>query len=615
MPNPIESYALIGDCESAALVSRDGSIDWLCWPRFDSGALFAALLGDRHNGQWSLAPSDKAVCKRRYRDRTLILDTEFETTAGQAVVTDFMPLKTQSNNHLVRIVRGVRGQVRMRLAIAFRFDYGSIVPWVTKGATGHEIKAVAGPDMALLRADVPLVAEGLCHFSEFSVAEGECVSFVLSFGSSFSAPPKPVDPECALRRTERAWRDWCENYKESGQYADQVLRSLITLKALTYKPTGGLVAAPTTSLPEVIGGERNWDYRYCWLRDTTFTLLALLNSGFTQEAIAWQQWLQRAVAGEPASVQIMYGLGGERRLPEWEVPWLAGYEASSPVRIGNAAAGQLQLDIYGEVMDALYHAQLRGLTAPGSSWDLQCKLVEHLEAIWQQPDEGIWEVRGGRRHFTHSKVLEWVAFDRAVRSMETFGLEGPIDRWRALRDRIHRLVLEHGYDSERGAFVQSFGSKTLDASALLIPLVGFLPATDPRVLSTIAAIERELMSDGLIRRYDSHSGADGLRGDEGAFLACSFWFADNLVLTGQREKAKAMFERLLALGNDVGLFAEEYDTRAGRMLGNFPQAFSHVALINTAHNLDEAEKPAEQRSGKAEAIGPRATSDNERQEP
>jgi GH15 family glucan-1,4-alpha-glucosidase len=597
MTNRIEDYALIGDCETAALVGRDGSIDWLCWPRFDSGAVFAAMLGNPDNGRWSIAPEDEtARISRAYRGNTLILQTDIATADGEVTLIEFMPLRLEGTSHVVRIVKGRRGRVEMRTELVLRFDYGLIVPWVTR-LGDNCIKAIAGPDMAILWSSTPLKADGFRHCAAFTVSAGETATFVLGYGPSFHPLPEPIQPLQALAQTEEAWGKWSGGYKGTGDYRKEVLRSLITLKALTYRPTGGVVAAPTTSLPEKVGGERNWDYRYCWLRDATFTLLALLNCGFEEEANAWRTWLRHAVAGDPAQLQIMYGLAGERRLDEWEVPWLAGFEGARPVRIGNAAAKQLQLDIFGEVMDALFQSGAAGLAAAGLEWDLQRKLVEHLETIWQEPDEGLWEVRGGRRQFTHSKVMAWVAIDRAIKSVERFGVEGPVARWRSLRAKIHRQVCKEGYDTRIGSFVQSYGSTDLDASALLIPLVGFLPPTDPRVKTTADAIERNLMVDGLICRYDTRRTKDGLRAGEGAFLACSFWFVDNLVLLGRRDEAKELFGRLLGLCNDVGLLPEEYDPIAGRMLGNFPQAFSHVALINTAHNLSTPEKPAEQRSG------------------
>ncbi len=597
MVGRIEDYALIGDCETAALVGSDGSIDWLCWPRFDSGAVFAALVGDCGNGHWQIAATDASTRRsRRYRGNTLILETELVTADGTATLIEFMPLRAQGTSHIVRIVQGRRGRVAMHTRLMLRFDYGSIVPWVTR-LDDNTIKAIAGPDMAVLRTTVDLKADGFSHSAQFSVAAGETATFVLGYGPSFHALPEPIEPLAALAETEAAWAEWTAGYRPAGRYAEEVLRSLITLKALTYRPTGGIVAAPTTSLPEKPGGTRNWDYRYCWLRDATFTLLALMNCGFEGEAEAWRTWLQHAVAGNPAQVQIMYGLAGERRLDEWEIAGLGGYQGAKPVRIGNAAAKQLQIDIFGEVMDALFQSADGGLAPKGTEWNLQVKLVEHLETIWQESDQGLWEVRGGPRQFTHSKVMAWVAFDRAVKSIESFHLQGPLARWRKLREQIHAEVCERGYNPRLGAFVQSYGATDLDASALLIPLVGFLPPHDPRVCSTLEAIRRHLMVDGLVHRYDTHRSADGLPAGEGAFLACSFWFADNLVLLGRRQEAQELFEHLLTLRNDVGLLAEEYDPIAKRMLGNFPQAFSHVALINTAYNLAKPDKPAEQRSG------------------
>jgi GH15 family glucan-1,4-alpha-glucosidase len=604
MVSPIEDYALIGDCETAALVSRDGSIDWLCWPRFDSGAVFAALLGDDGNGHWLIAPADAAARRsRQYRGNTLVLETEIVTADGAATLIEFMPLRTGGTSHIVRIVQGRRGCVAMHTCLMLRFDYGSIVPWVTRLNDGT-IKAIAGPDMAVLTTNVELKAEGFSHRATFSVGAGETATFVLGYGSSFQPLPEALCAFAALAETEKAWGTWAAAYRPAGKYAQETLRSLITLKALTYRPTGGIVAAPTTSLPESPGGTRNWDYRYCWLRDATFTLLALMNCGFVGEAEAWRTWLQHAVAGNPAQVQIMYGLAGERRLDEWEIPSLAGYQGARPVRIGNAAAKQLQIDIFGEVMDALFQSGAGGQAPQVTEWNLQLKLLEHLETIWREPDQGLWEVRGGPRHFTHSKVMAWVALDRAIKSVENFQVEGPLERWCKLRDDIHAEVCERAYDAKLGAFVQSYGARELDASALLIPLVGFLPPSDPRVRSTLEAIRRHLMVDGLVHRYDTRSSKDGLPAGEGAFLACSFWFADNLVLLGQRQEAQDLFEHLLGVRNDVGLMSEEYDPVAKRMLGNFPQAFSHVALINTAYNLAKPEKPAEQRSGARPAPQP-----------
>ncbi|WP_119462442.1 glycoside hydrolase family 15 protein [Rhodospirillaceae bacterium SYSU D60014] len=597
MPSRIEDYALIGDCETAALVARDGSIDWLCWPRFDSGACFAALLGGPEHGRWRLAPSG-AVRRttRRYRDGTLILETEFETDEGAVTLIDFMPLRGVASD-LVRMVVGRRGQVSMRMELVARFDYGALVPWVSRLEDGS-LRAIAGPDMLILRTTVPTHGEGLTTVADFTVSDGETACFVLTYARSHQLPPTRLDPERALADTERFWRDWSSRCNPTREWSDAVTRSLITLKALTSRPTGGIVAAPTTSLPEQIGGTRNWDYRFCWLRDTTFTLMALMDAGYYDEAQAWRDWLLRAVAGSPSQIQIMYGLAGERRLTELEIPWLPGYEQSAPVRVGNAASTQLQLDVFGEVMDALHQGRRGGLAENKVIWQLERALVGYLETIWDQPDEGIWEVRGPRRHFTHSKVMAWVALDRAVRSIEEFGLEaaGRLDRWRALRQQIHDEVCREGFDSERGTFVQSYGSKQLDASLLLLPLVGFLPPDDPRVRGTVEAIERDLMIDGFVLRYNTASSVDGLPAGEGAFLACSFWLADNFVLLGRREEARRLFERLLALQNDVGLLAEEYDPHSRRMLGNFPQAFSHVALVNTARNLTYVAGPAEHRA-------------------
>ena len=597
MASRIEDYALIGDCETAALVARDGSIDWLCWPRFDSPACFAALLGGPENGRWLLSPVDAVLhVSRRYRGGdTLILETDIETADGAITLVDFMPPRSTASD-LVRMVIGRRGKVSMRTELILRFDYGSAVPWVTH-LEGGGLRAVAGPDMVVLNTTVPLHGENLSTVGAFVLAAGEEVNFVLTYASSHLMSPLPVDPQAALVETEIFWRTWSSQCTYHGRWPEAVQRSLIVLKALTYAPTGGIVAAPTTSLPEQLGGSRNWDYRFCWLRDATLTLLALIDAGYLEEAQAWQEWLLRAVAGSPSQLQIMYGLAGERQLREWEIDWLPGYAGSRPVRIGNAAYDQLQVDVYGEVMDALYQARHAGLASGAEAWSLQCALVGHLETIWALPDEGIWEVRGGRQHFTHSKVMAWVAFDRAIRSIEEFGLSGPLERWREVRDQIHQEVCEQGYDATIGTFVQSYGSTALDASLLLLPLVGFLPADDARVRGTVEAIERRLIFDGLVLRYDSGQTDDGLPPGEGAFLACSFWLADNYELQGRHEEARALFERLLRLCNDVGLLAEEYDPRAQRQLGNFPQAFSHLALIGTALNLAHAiEGPAEQRS-------------------
>jgi GH15 family glucan-1,4-alpha-glucosidase len=605
----IEDYALLGDCETAALVSRRGSIDWLCWPRFDSGACFAALLGGPEHGRWLLAPADPtARATRSYRGDTLVLDTEWETADGAVTVTDFMPLRGRASD-LVRIITGRRGRVHMQAELVLRFDYGSTIPWVSRvedGTPDGALRAIAGPNMVLLHTEAPLRGEGLTTASDFVIAEGERVCFVLTYTPSHEPPPVAVDPHAALADTEAFWQEWAARCTYHGPWRDAVVRSLLTLKALTYRPTGGIVAAPTTSLPEQLGGTRNWDYRYCWLRDATLTLLALMDAGYRDEAAAWRDWLLRAAAGSPAQLQIMYGLAGERLLHEWEVPWLPGYAGSLPVRVGNAAFDQLQLDVTGEALDALFQARLGGIPESEDAWKLEQALVGHLERIWDRPDEGLWEVRGGRRHFTHSKVMVWVALDRAIRSAEQLELRAPLERWRALRARVHAEVCERGYDAAQGTFVQAYDSPVLDASLLLIPIVGFLPADDPRVLGTVAAIERRLTVDGLVHRYDTRATDDGLPPGEGAFLACSFWLADNYVLQGRYDEARALFERLLALRNDVGLLAEEYDTRAGRLVGNFPQAFSHVGLVDTALNLNRragrnghAPSPAAQRSAPA----------------
>jgi GH15 family glucan-1,4-alpha-glucosidase len=592
----LEDYALIGDCETAALVSRHGSIDWLCWPRFDSAACFSALLGTEDHGRWLLSAADPdARITRGYRGDTLILETQIQTASGAATVIDFMPPRGR-NSDVVRLVRGRSGRVAMRMHLVLRFDYGHAVPWVSRLEDGTW-RAIAGPDMVTLRTPVPVRGQDLTTVAEFEVDAGQTVPFVLTHGPSHLPPPQAIEPEESLRHTEAFWTEWVDAKRlPDGESADAVIRSLITLKALTYAPTGGIVAAPTTSLPEQIGGERNWDYRFCWLRDATYTLLALLNAGFHDEACAWREWLLRAAAGAPAQLQIMYGLAGERRLTEYEVDWLPGYERSRPVRIGNAAHGQLQLDVYGEVMDVLHQAREAGLAAHGPDWAFQRALLDHLAEVWREPDQGLWEVRGDARHFTYSKVMAWVAFERGVRAVKRLGLEGPIERWEALCRQIHAEVCAKGFDADKGSFVQSYGSRELDASLLMLPMVGFLPPDDPRVQGTIAAVERELLVDGFLLRYDTRSGTDGLPGREGAFLACTFWLVDAYVLMHRIDDARRLYERLLALRNDVGLLSEEYDPVAKRLVGNFPQAFSHIALVNSAHNLAGARKPAEQRS-------------------
>jgi GH15 family glucan-1,4-alpha-glucosidase len=593
----IEDYALIGDCQTAALVSREGSIDWLCWPRFDSPACFAALLGRPEHGHWRISPSRKAEVRRRYRPDTLILETDFENEQGAVTLIDFMPVGSAYSD-LVRTVVGRRGRMALEMEGVLRFDYGASVPWISYSADRRGLRAIAGPDMVLLHSPVPLENRHRATCASFEMGAGETLSFVLAHGASHLEPPPAIDAAQALIETERFWREWIERCAVCEGFEEPVRRSLITLKALTYAPTGGIVAAPTTSLPERIGGVRNWDYRFCWLRDATLTLLALLDAGFQDEAAAWREWLLRAVAGSPEQIRIMYGIAGERRLDEWEVDWLPGYQDSMPVRVGNAAAQQRQLDVYGEVMDALYQACKAGLGRNDMAWDLQRALLGHLEKVWFDPDAGIWEVRGPPRHFTYSKVMCWVAFDRGIKMVEGLGLPGPMARWRELRSRIHADVCSRGYSERRGCFVQSYGSEELDAALLLIPTTGFLPATDPRVVRTVEAIERELTVDGLVLRYRTHEAVDGLPPGEGVFLACSFWLADNLCLQGRGAEARALFERLAGLANGVGLLAEEYDPEARRFLGNFPQAFSHVALINSALNLTEKAKPAEQRADK-----------------
>jgi GH15 family glucan-1,4-alpha-glucosidase len=593
MPSLIEDYALIGDCQTAALVGRDGSIDWLPLPRFDSGSSFAAILGTPDHGRWLLAPAGEVRrARRRYRGDTLILETDHETDEGVVTVVDFMPPRSREPD-LVRIVIGKRGSVRMRLHLVIRFDYGSIIPWVRRHPRG--IRAIAGPDTILVQSEVELRGENMTTVAEFTVAEGQRVPFALAWHPSHEPEPPPIDAEEALKDTERWWREWSGRCTDKGPWREAVVRSLITLKALTYAPTGGIVAAPTTSLPERPGGVRNWDYRYCWLRDATLTLYALLANGYTGEAREWRDWLLRAVAGMPSQIDILYGIAGERRLTEIEVDWLPGYEGAKPVRIGNAAFRQTQLDVFGEVMDLLHQARRVGLPLDENAWKVQKEMLRFLESAWREPDEGIWEVRGHRRHFTHSKVMAWVAFDRAVKSAEGFGLDGPVEKWRGLREVIHAEVCRKGFDPDRNAFVQSYGASEYDASLLMIPLVGFLPAGDPRVVGTVDAIRRHLTTDGFVARYSTDGSVDGLPPGEGAFLICSFWLADNLVLQGRSAEARALFERLLDLRNDVGLLSEEYDPSTRRMLGNFPQAFSHVGLINTASNLSAGIHPASER--------------------
>lgn len=593
----IEDYALIGDCETAALVSREGSIDWLCWPRFDSPACFSAILGGPEHGRWLLRPaSPQAVATRAYRDHQLVLETRWETPEGAVRVIDFMPPRTGGSN-VVRLVIGERGRVVMGTELVIRFGYGAYVPWVTTLEDGT-LRAIAGPDQIVLRTPMKLHGEGPSTVGQIEISEGDVVHFTLTHAPSHVPPPKPADPNAELADTEQFWSEWGSRAKvPDGPYREIVMRSLLVLKALTYAPTGGIVAAPTTSLPETLGGIRNWDYRYCWLRDATLSLLALMNAGFYEEAAAWRDWLLRAVAGTPDQAQIMYGIDGERRLVEWEIDRLPGYEGSRPVRIGNGAHGQLQLDVYGEVMDALYQAHRGGVPSSTDGWAVQRALLIALEKHWMQPDRGIWESRGEPRHFTFSKVMAWVAFDRGVRMATEAGLEGPIDRWRDVAARIHADVCANAFDAELGSFVQSYGSKWLDGSLLLIPTTGFLPVDDPRIIGTIKAVRERLVVDGFVMRHDPAEVETGLAHGEGAFLACTFWLADALVMLGLHEEGKAIFERTIAFANDVGLLSEGYEVRENRLVGNFPQAFSHVALVNTAHNLSRPDKPCDQRAG------------------
>ncbi|HEY2029877.1 MAG TPA: glycoside hydrolase family 15 protein [Myxococcales bacterium] len=583
----IEDYAIIADLQSVALVGNNGSIDWLCLPRFDTDACFAALLGNRMNGCWQIAPEDEVVnVKRCYRPGTLILETTLETRDGAVTLIDYMPI-FGAGTDLARIVVGKRGKVRMRMDLILRFVYGSVVPWVRHIEGG--IEAVAGPEAVRVRTPVEMHGKDMTTVGHFTVAEGERIPFVLTWAPSHLPDPGCIDAEEALQHSEAQWREWSARCTFKGRDRELVVRSLMTLKALTYEPTGGIVAAATTSLPEKIGGVRNWDYRICWLRDATFTLFALLQAGYLEEARAWRNWLQRAAAGDPAQLQILYGLAGERRLPELTIDWLSGYEGSKPVRIGNAASEQLQLDVYGEVMGAMHLSRRSGLDDDESAWGLQREMIEYLETIWEEPDEGIWEVRGPRRHFVHSKVMAWVAFDRGIKGIEEYGLKGPLERWKKTRDLIHQQVCERGFDKELGSFVQSYGSKEVDASLLLLSQ-GFLPPDDPRIVGTVRRIERDLLQNGFVLRYRTHENVDGLPPGEGVFLACSFWLVDNYVLQGRLEEARTLFDRLAALANDVGLLAEEYDPIAKRQLGNFPQAFSHVSLVNAALRLNRAEE-------------------------
>ncbi|AGL16271.1 glycoside hydrolase family 15 protein [Actinoplanes sp. N902-109] len=593
----IEDYGLIGDLQTAALVGRDGSIDWLCLPRFDAPACFAALLGDDQAGFWRLAPAAGGLCtRRRYRGDTLILETEWETPEGAVRVIDTMPPRGEAAD-VVRVVEGVRGRVPMRMALRLRFDYGRIVPWVRH--RDGQLAAIAGPDAAWLHTPVPLHGEDYTTRAEFTVSAGQRVPFVLTYRPSHESPPRPVDADKALAGTEAFWTSWMGRFRYDGRWDEAVRRSLVTLKALTYAPTGGIVAAATTSLPEQLGGPRNWDYRFCWLRDATFTLQALLGTGFVAEAKAWREWLLRATAGDPADLQIMYGIDGTRRLPEYTLDWLPGYEGAAPVRVGNAASDQFQLDVWGEVLDGLHEARQSGLQVDEDAWDLQRALLDYLEGHWADPDNGLWEVRGDRQHFVHSKVMAWAGLDRAVQAVERFGLDGPVDRWRATRDAIHAQVCERGFDAERNTFTQFYGSQGLDAALLLVPRVGFLPWHDPRIAGTVDALQRELCQDGFLLRYDPRAdgGVDGLPGAEGAFITCTFWLADALYGIGREPEAHQLFERLLGLRNDLGLLSEEYDPATGRQLGNTPQAFSHVGLVNAARHLS-ATRPARDTPGK-----------------
>jgi len=601
LPLGIEDYGLIGDCETAALVGGDGSIDWLCWPAFDSDACFAAILGTTENGRWLIAPSDKVVkSSRRYWGNTLILETRFETEGGTVALIDFMPPRGDASD-VVRLVRGVSGRVKMRMELVIRFGFGVDIPWVKRTEDRSALLAICGQDMTVLRTPVETRGENLTTVADFEVGEGESVPFVLTYGPSHLPVPDPINPAAALQDTEDFWTEWSSRCTYDGEARELVLRSLITLKALTYEPSGGIVAAPTTSLPEKLGGARNWDYRFCWLRDATYTLLALMNSGYTEEALAWHGWLLRAVAGAPANMQIMYGIMGQRRLLEWEAGWLPGYEGAQPVRIGNAAHAQLQLDVYGELVDSFHQSRVAELKLDDGTWDVECAVMNHLAKVWDHPDHGIWERRGAGRHYVFSKVMCWVAFDRAIKSAEKFKLKAPLESWRVLRAAIHRDVCRRGFDPGLNSFVESYGSQLLDASILLLPSVGFLPASDPRIRGTIAAVEKYMMRDGFVLRHDPRELSDEeVQPIEGAFLACSLWLADAYVLAGDLDKAQALFDRVVGIANDLGLLAEEYDSRAKRQTGNFPQALTHIALINTAHNLSVAkrasEKPAMQRS-------------------
>ena len=601
----IESYALLGDMQTVALVSRTGSVDWLCMPRFDSSACFAALLGDEDNGHWRIAPTGAGRCTRRaYDGDTLVLHTEWETEHGAVRVIDFMPPRGEAPD-IVRIVEGVSGRVEMTCELRIRFDYGQLLPWVRRSDDG--LIAAGGPDSVHLRTPVSLEARDYAHVASFAVSRGDRVPFVLTWQPSHQDPPDSVDAEAALRDALEYWKDWSSQCCYDGEWRDAVMRSLITLKALTYAPTGGLVAAATTSLPEALGGDRNWDYRFCWLRDASMTLQGMVYTGYKDEARAWREWLLRAIGGDPSKLRIMYGLGGERRLAEQEVDGLAGYEGSTPVRIGNAASDQRQLDVYGEVLDTLHLDRCSGLSPEDDAWTMQKGLLDYLESIWAEPDSGLWEMRGDPQHFVHSKVMAWAGFDRAVRAVEQFGLDGPVDHWRGLRDQIHAEVCDKGFDDKRGTFTQAYGSKALDAATLLIPQVGFLPPDDPRVIGTVDAVQDELLHDGFLRRYDNKKAGDGFKSEEAAFVVCTIWLADSLHLIGREDAAREVFERILEIRNDVGLLAEEYDPKSGRQLGNVPQAYSHVGLVNTARALSTHGRAA----GRVHRHEPRAADDQQ----
>ncbi len=596
MFRPIEDYGVIGDLHTVALISKAGSIDWMCLPRFDSGACFANLLGGENRGHWRISPRNGGVSqKRQYLKDTLVLETYFEDQSGSFKVIDFMPPRLD-NPCLIRIVEGVSGISQVESELEVRFDYGQTVPWVSRTSDG--INMIAGPHALSLESSASLKGRNMETFADFVVEAGERVSFILTYHGSLEPVPRALDASISLENTVEYWQNWVLQCRDSFDgYHEVVTRSLITLKALTYAPTGGIVASPTTSLPEQLGGARNWDYRYCWLRDATFTLYALMVDGYAEEARRWRDWLLRAAAGDPGQLQIMYGVAGERLIPEFELPWLRGYEDSKPVRVGNAASEQFQLDVYGELMDAFYQFRRSGIPSYNDAWDLETKVVEFVEKNWNQPDEGIWEIRGPRRDFTYSKVMAWVALDRAVRVTERFGFDGPTERWKSVRDEIKKEVMTKGYNESVGAFTQYFGSKSLDAAVLLLPLVGFIRADDPKMISTVDAIEKGLSASGLLRRYsDEDEKVDGLEGEEGVFLACSFWMVDNLALSGRKEEAKRRLDHLLTLGNDLGLFSEEYDVHSKRMLGNFPQAFTHVGIVNTVRNVLNSQSPAKHRA-------------------